>query len=170
MQQRQSTFRQTDSQINLTTTSTRRLQYSIKKIKQETIPVGCVPPACWSGEGFQHGTPFHRTPPSVDRQNTSENITFPQLRLRAVKTRTVRIEAQSMKDAGSHNSMHVYIPIPFHYNIQTYTSLSPLTAHTDCDGQQTQVILHKHCHIYGEFTLFVFTAHVEESSPFVYSG
>ena len=61
--------------------------------KQECIPVGCVPPAL--PPGTRHplgpGTPRNQTPlvpgtpPHVNRiTDTCKNITFPQLRLRAV--------------------------------------------------------------------------------------
>ena len=63
------------------------------RIKQECIPVGCVPPAAVAVGGSPSGTPRDQTPPGPGQNptlpmnritDTCKNITFPQLRLRAV--------------------------------------------------------------------------------------
>ena len=70
------------------------LRFISRIYKEESIPVGCKPPACqpYGGRGSLYGGDvqcimgnYHIGSPSVNRQtHTTENITFPQLRWRAV--------------------------------------------------------------------------------------
>ena len=65
---------------------------SAKIIEQESIPVGCIPPALYRAErDLSDKEPLHTDrPPShrgtpVDRQTLLKRLSFPKLRLRAVK-------------------------------------------------------------------------------------
>ena len=90
------------------------IEKSLEKMscEQECIPVGCVPPAvvavspathaplpCTPLLSPPHTPPFAAHAPTVNRiTDTCENITFPQLRLRAVITHLIRTRRQDQSE------------------------------------------------------------------------